>query len=89
MPKESPAPSAILTIRVTPSLNRRLARAARASRRTRSETARDLLETALATTRLEDPAVEARRQSKLANSRASERDAMAFIAKAADLKGWE
>lgn len=76
----------MLTIRVTSDLNRRLVRAARTSRRTRSETARAILETALAAD--EDPAAEARRQSALASGRASDRDVDAFITTVADLRGW-
>lgn len=90
MPKGTVGPSTVLTIRVTPDLNRRLARAARTSRRTRSETARAILETALATgVAAEDPAAEARRQSLLAHTRKSERDVLKFITTAADLRGWQ
>ena len=80
----------MLTIRIAPELSRRLARLARTSRRTRSETARAILETALATgPALEDPATEARRQSRLASEHASERDVLEFIATATDLRGWK
>jgi predicted transcriptional regulator len=89
MPKGTGGSSTVLTIRVTPELNRRLARAARTSRRTRSETARAILETALSGGPVEDPAAEARRQSLLASSRESERDVLDFITTAADLRGWE
>ena len=90
MPKGSSAGSTVLTLRVTPDLGRRLARAARSSRRTRSETARAILEGALASgAPVEDPAVEARRQSQLASSRVSEHDVLKFIATAADLRGWK
>jgi hypothetical protein len=88
MPKNS-GPSAVLTIRVTPETNRRLTRAARASRRTRSETARAILETALAGTAVVDPIAEAQRQSRLASQRNDEQDVLEFIATAADLKGWQ
>jgi predicted transcriptional regulator len=88
MPKATTRTSTVLTIRVTPEISRRLARAARRSRRTRSETARALLATALAGDALEDPAAEARRQSLLASERASERDMLTFITTAADLRGW-
>ena len=78
----------VLTIRVPADLDRRLSREARRSRRTRSETARAILETAL-TGEVEDPATEARRQSLLASRRASERDALAFITSVADLREWK
>ena len=88
MPKSS-GPSAVVTIRVTPETNRRLARAARVSRRTRRETARAILETALAGTAVVDPVVEAQRQSRLASQRADEQDVLEFMTTAADLKGWQ
>jgi len=37
----------------------------------------------------DDPAAEARRQSRLASRRASEKDALQFLGDAADLRGWE
>lgn len=82
-------PTTVLTIRVSTDLGRRLAREARRSRRTRSETARAILQMALEHASVEDPAAEARRQSILASERASEHDALEFIAAAADLKGWQ
>ena len=88
MSRRTSGASTVLTIRVTPELSRRLARAARTSRRTRSETARTILETALAGAAVEDPAAEARRQSLFASARASEDDALDFITAAADLRGW-
>ena len=89
MSSRDTSPSSVLTIRVTPDLNRRLTRAARTSRRTRSETARAILEIALgAGVAAGDPAAEARRQSTLASARASDRDALSFIATTADLRGW-
>lgn len=88
MSKQTSGVSTVLTIRVTPDLNRRLARAARTSRRTRSETARAILETALAAGASQDPTAEARRQSKLASVRASDRGVLTFITTAADLRGW-
>jgi predicted transcriptional regulator len=78
----------VLTIRVTPETHRRLTRAARATRRTRSETARAILETALAGTAVVDPVAEARRQSKLASDQPDEHSVLEFITTAADLKGW-
>ena len=90
MSRKSSGTSVVLTLRVTPDLGRRLTRVARSRRRTRSETARAILETALATgVAAEDPAVEARRQSRLASRQASERDVLKFIATAADLRGWK
>ena len=82
--------STVLTIRVTPDLNRRLTRTARRSRQTKSETARAILERALADQQSAlDPVAEARRQSLLASARASEREALQFISAAADLREWE
>lgn len=87
--RPSAAAAAVLTIRVSTDLSQRLAQAARTARRTRSETARALLESALAAeASVADPAIEARRQSRLATSRASEHDVLKFIATAADLRGW-
>ena len=80
--------SSVLTIRVPVALSRRLAREARRLRRTRSEAARAILEAALAGSAVEDPAVEARRQSLLAATRESEHDVLEFVDSAADLKGW-
>jgi len=88
MAKRTPA-SAVLTVRITPDMDRRLAREARRRRRTRSELVRTILEAACAGAPEPDPAAEARRQSVLASARASEHDALAFIASAADLEGWE
>ena len=88
MPPDTAGPSTVLTIRVSSDLGRRLAHAARTSRRTRSETARAILATALAGTAVEDPAAEARRQSRLASTRESDHDVLKFIATAADLRGW-
>ncbi len=80
--------STVLTLRVTPDLNSRLAREAKRRRRTRSQTARALLESVLTTT-AGDPAAEARRQSRLASGRAADQDVLEFIASAADLRGWK
>ena len=79
--------SAVLTLRVPAPLNRRLAREARRRRTTRSEVARAILETGLDTGE-PDLASEARRQSLLVGRRRSERDALAFVTSAADLRGW-
>ena len=88
MKKVTTGGSTVLTIRVPRALDRKLVREARRLRRTRSEAARALLESALAGVADEDPAAEARRQSRLASRRASEKDMLQFIAAAADLRGW-
>ena len=80
--------SAVVSLRVSADLDRRLAAAARRRHQSRSETARLILEAALATDPAPDPAREARRQSRLVSTRASEQDALEFIATAADLRGW-
>jgi hypothetical protein len=80
--------SAVLTIRVTPALSRRLGREARRQRITRSEAARAILEQALEGRSDDDVASEARRQSALAAASAEELEVLAFIGGAADTKGW-
>lgn len=55
----------------------------------RVKTARALLESALEGPEDDDPAAEACRQSRLASRHASEKEALAFIADASDLRGWE
>src|SRR5688572_422770 len=87
MPKISGS-STVLTIRVTPETNRLLTRVARASRRTRSETARAILEIALAGSATVNPVAEAQRQSLLASQQPDQQDVLRFIATAPDLKGW-
>jgi hypothetical protein len=89
MSRRTQTGTAVLTIRVSRSLERKLAAQARRRRQTRSEAARVLLEAALAGTPDEDPATEARRQSRLASRRRSEGDALDFISHAADLRGWK
>lgn len=86
MPRKT-AVSSVLTLRVTPDLDRRLAQEARRRRRTRGETARTILEAALSGV-VDDPAAEARRQSLLVSGRASEREALRFVAASADRRGW-
>jgi hypothetical protein len=81
--------SAVLTIRVTPSLNRRLDREAQRQRLTRSETARAILENALIGRSDDDLPEEARRQSELAAKHASEAETLKFIAAVADTRGWK
>lgn len=89
VPRRPARTSTVLTIRVTPDLERRLSREARRSRRTRSETARAILQLALQDASVEDPAAEARRQSILVSEHPAELDALEFIAAAADLTGWK
>jgi predicted transcriptional regulator len=88
MPKAKSSSGPVVSLRVSPELNRRLSAAARQRRHSRSETARAILEAALMTGSTPDPAKEAQRQSRLASRRASERDALDFIVSAADLRGW-
>jgi len=77
MPK--PARSAILTLRVPSELDRRIERAARQKRRTKSAVLREALEGAFGGGRPpDDPA----------RSRKSERDALEFIDASADDEGW-
>ena len=75
--------STVLTIRVPVSLERRLTREARRRHLTRSEVARGILQTQLGAGE-PDLAAEAKRQSLLVRRRRSERDALLFIAAAAD-----
>lgn len=89
MARSGSGPSTVLTIRVSRALGRKLVREARRLRRTRSQTARALLESALESSPGDDPAAEARRQSLLASGCASEKEALAFVTDAADLQGWE
>lgn len=79
--------STVMTVRVTAELDRRLTREARRRRRTRSQVAREILEAQLLAPET-DPASEARRQSLLVSGRDSERDALAFVEKAGDPRGW-
>ena len=81
------AQSAVLTLRVSPTLERRLAREARRRRTTRGQLARRILEAGLSTGE-PDLAAEARRQSRLASGRKSDSDALAFVAATADLRHW-
>ena len=84
-----PARSTVLTLRVPPELDRRIGREARRKRRTKSAVVREVLQSAFgAGTPPEDPAREARRQSLLVSSRASEREALELIEHTADDEGW-
>lgn len=80
--------SAVVTVRLTRELERRLAREARRLRRSRSEVARAILEAHLAGP-VVDPHAEARRQSLLASAQEAERDTLDFIEHAGDPRGWK
>lgn len=81
--------STVLTLRVPPELDRRIAAEARRRRRTKSEILREVLRGAFPQGRApEDPIQEARRQSLLVSGRASEREAVRFVARVADTRGW-
>jgi hypothetical protein len=80
--------STVLTIRVPARLDRHLAREARRRRQTRSEVARAILQERFEGADESNMAAEARRQSVMVSRRRSERDALAFTAAAADLRGW-
>jgi predicted transcriptional regulator len=84
-----PERSTVLTVRVPLDLDRRVEQAARRRRRSKSAVLREALQGAFGSdTPPVDPAREARRQSMLVSGRASERDALAFLERAADVKGW-
>lgn len=85
---ESTHVSAVVTVRLTRELERRLAREARRSRRSRSAVARDILEAHLAGS-IADPHAEARRQSLLASGQNADRETLAFIEYAGDSRGWK
>jgi hypothetical protein len=81
--------SIVLTLRVPAELDRRIAQAARRKRRPKSALLREALHNTFGAAPLpDDPAREARRQSLLVSSRDSERDALDFVAHAADDRGW-
>lgn len=80
--------SAVLTVRLTPEVERKLAREARRSRRSRSEVARAILEAHLAGP-IADPNAEARRQSLLASAQDADRETLDFIEHAGDPRGWK
>lgn len=85
----TPGRSTVLTLRVPPDLDRRIAHRARKHRQTKSAVLREALQHAFGGERPpDDPATEARRQSLLVSGRASEQDALAFVEHAADRKGW-
>jgi predicted transcriptional regulator len=81
--------STVLTLRVPLDVDRRVAQAARRRRRSKSAVLREALQNAFGSDAPpDDPAREARRQSLLVSGRASERDALEFLERAADLEGW-
>jgi hypothetical protein len=82
--------SGLLTLRVPAAVERRIAQEARRRRATKSALVREVLEGAFgARDRGSDIESEARRQSLLVSRRASERDALRFVERAADVKGWK
>jgi len=85
---ESTNVSAVVTVRLTRELERRLAGEARRSRRSRSEVARAILEAHLAGP-VVDPQAEARRQSLLASAQDADRATLDFIDHAGDSRGWK
>jgi hypothetical protein len=84
--KSGSSRSAVLTLRVSPELGRSIEREARRRRRTKSAVLREVLQNVFGAG--EDPATEARRQSLLVSRRASERETLRFIERAADRRGW-
>jgi hypothetical protein len=81
--------SSVLTLRVPRSLERRIERAARQKRTSKSAVLREALQIAFGEGPApEDPAREARRQSLLVSGRVSEADALALIDRLADDRGW-
>lgn len=85
---ESTNVSAVVTVRLTRELERRLAREARRTRRSRSEVARAILEAHLAGPAV-DPHEETRRQSLLASAQDADRETLDFIEHAGDPRGWK
>jgi hypothetical protein len=84
-----PERSVVLTLRVPLALDRRVAHEARRRRRSKSAILRDALQSAFGQGEpSDDPAREARRQSLLVSSRASESDTIAFIEAASEEEGW-
>jgi hypothetical protein len=81
--------STVLTLRVPHELDRRIEQEARRRRRTKSAILRDVLQSAFAGRPAADPVQEARRQSLLVSGRASEREALRFLERAPDVRGWK
>lgn len=87
MPRSSG--SRVLTLRVPDEIDRRITREARRRRKTKSAVLREVVQGAFgAGPTLDDPLAEARRQSLLVSARPSERQALRFIERIADGKGW-
>lgn len=81
--------SVVLTLRVPPLLDRRIERAARRKRQTKSAVLREALQSAFGgEAPAADPGLEARRQSLLVSGRASERETLELIDRVADDRGW-
>jgi hypothetical protein len=87
--KKSSDSATVLTIRLSKVFDRKLAQEARRLGKTRSETARVLLESALQGTADAEPAAETRRQPPLASQRESGKEALTFIVSATSFRGWE
>ena len=82
--------SIVLTLRVPLDLDRRIAQAARRTRRPKSALLREALHQVFGDAPIpDDPAREARRQSLLVSGRQSERDVLDFVDHAADDRGWQ
>jgi ribbon-helix-helix CopG family protein len=82
--------STVVTLRVSPDLDRSIEREARRRRRTKSAVLREALENAFGVNEPgSDPATEARRQSLLVSGRTSERETLRFIGQAAERRGWK
>jgi hypothetical protein len=82
--------SVVLTLRVSPDLDRSIEREARRRRRTKSAVLREILQNALGPGEPgNDPVTEARRQSLLVSGRTSERENLRLIERAADRRGWK
>jgi len=81
--------ASLLTVRIGAELARSLAREARRRRKTKSELAREILTANLVGEGAPDPAAEARRQSLLVSHRRSEKETLAFLESAADVRGWK
>lgn len=81
--------STVLTLRVPPELDRRIEQEARRRRRTKSAVLREVLQGAFGGGRAPgDPVQEARRQSLLVSGRVSEREALRFVERTTDVRGW-
>lgn len=84
----TPSRSAVLTIRVPASLERRIARVARQRKATKATVLREVIDREFGGARL-SPAEELRRQSLLVSGLPSEQEVMDFIGAVADETGWE